>query len=129
MRIIVFTILCFIALLAIGSGLIMMIDTSGRLLDLSTDILINTPFTNFLLPGIALVLLIGCSAALALFFWLGRQDERAYNWSLISGVSLLIWLILQMTFVQWANWLNYLCLGGSILIILGALQLKNKSLT
>lgn len=129
MRVIVFTLVCFIALLAVGSGLIMIIDTSGKSLDLSTDILAYTPFTNFLLPGVAVVSFIGCSAALSLFFWLGHQDKRAYNWSLINGVTLLIWLIIQMMFVQWANWLNYLYLASSILVVLGSLQLKNKSLT
>lgn len=126
MRILIFILLGFVTLTAIGSGLMMIADPSGSALGLPLDLLETTPFANFLFPGILLASLVGGSALLALFFWMDRQHAKAYNWSLASGGILSVWILFQMLLVQWFHWLPLVFLVVGLGIVLGAVQLKKK---
>ncbi|MBL7745279.1 MAG: hypothetical protein JNN00_17525 [Chitinophagaceae bacterium] len=125
MRSLLFILVAFIGATATVSGLLMIAEPGGRILNLPLSLLDTTPFTDFLIPGILLTLLVGVINLLAVFFNLQRHPSR-YNWAMVGGIMITGWIIVQMILIQAAHWLHFIYLGIGILIILIAWQLKGK---
>lgn len=66
---------------------------------ISTDMLANSPFDTFLIPGLLLFIVIGMGQLVASAFILFRSRFEAYA-SLITSVALLIWLIVQVLMIR-----------------------------
>lgn len=77
-----------IALIAIAGGTMLLITPDGSSIDLSSSFLQGTPFGNYALPGLILIMVIEGSHALATFALL-RKTTGAYTFSLIAGLLLL----------------------------------------
>lgn len=125
MKTLLFILLAFVALTSLISGLIMMSDPEGAILNMPVSLLQGTPFRDFLIPGIILATVVGGVNLLAVAYNLNRHPSR-YNWALAGGLMITGWIVVQMLLIQMANWLHFLYLGIGILIILTAYQLKGK---
>jgi hypothetical protein len=125
MRLTLFILVSLVALTSTISGMMMINDPDGTLLQLSASLLENTPFENYLLPGILLTGTVGGTAIGAVYMLTTRSVNR-YNWSMVCGVVLIGWLIVQMIMIQAAHWLHFVFLAAGVLIILLAYQLKGK---
>jgi hypothetical protein len=125
MKTILFILICFVGLTATVSGLLMISKPNGDIMGLSLSLLEPTPFTNYLIPGIVLAILVGAVNLVAVFFNIQRNANR-YNWAIAGGVMISGWIIAQMILIQTAHWLHFLYLGIGVLIILLAYQLKGK---
>ena len=125
MKSFLFLLVTFIAITSTLSGLLMINNPGGEILNLPTTILNGTPFKNFLVPGILLTAIVGSVNLLAIFYSIQRQP-KLYDWSMAGGVVITGWIIVQMLLIQAVHWLNFLYLGIGILIILIAYQLKGK---
>lgn len=66
---------------------------------ISTDMLANSPFDTFLLPGLLLFIVIGMGQLVAAAFILFRSRFEAYS-SFITSGTLLIWLIVQVLMIR-----------------------------
>lgn len=110
-----FILLMFVALTSIVSGLLMISDPPGTLLNLPPDILRETPFKNFLIPGILLVG-VGLVNLFAGFCNAQRYRSR-YKWSVVAGLLISGWIIIQMIMINTIHWLHllYLLTGTGIL--------------
>jgi len=117
-----------IALSAIAGGTMLLITPDGSSIDLSSSFLQGTPFGNYALPGLILIMVIGGSHALATFALL-RKTAGAYTFSIIAGLLLLGWMGIQILLIGPLYWLQFFILGAGLLIILVSLQLKGKALT
>ena len=104
----------------------MISDPKGQAFNLPTRLLENSPFNDFIIPGILLTI-IGAINLFAVFFNMQRQFNR-YNWSMAGGVLVSGWIVLQMILVQDFYWLHFVLLLAGILIMLISLQLKGKAL-
>ncbi len=125
MKTFLFILLSFIAVTATLSGLYMISNPDGGVMDLSVSLLNETPFTNFLFPGILLTITVGAVNLVAVVYNIKRHPAR-YNLALAGGFITTGWIIAQMILIPAAHWLQYVYLGTGILIILSAYQLKGK---
>jgi hypothetical protein len=66
---------------------------------ISTDMLSNSPFKTFLIPGMLLFIVIGLGQLLAAAFMLFRSRYQAYV-SFGTGGVLLIWLLVQVLMIR-----------------------------
>lgn len=109
--------LCLAAgLSAIVGGTALTVRPDGSLLRMPLSLLDHTPFHDFFLPGLLLLLVIGLGN-----IWAGvahfRRSDYASLVSLFSGGALVIWMLVQMIMLRSFNWPEamYLILGIAIL--------------
>lgn len=117
-----FILIMFVALTSIVSGLLMISDPPGRLLNLSTDLLRNTEFKNFLIPGILLVT-VGCVNLFA-GFCIAQQYHSRYKWSIVGGLFISGWILVQIFMIDAFHPLQIFYLLIGIAIIYLAVQLE-----
>lgn len=82
--------------LAGGSGLTM--DPTGAAVGLDQEWLNGSPFADYLIPGIILLVVLGIGpliVAVGIF----RRLRWAWTASLLAGLALLIWIIVQVVIV------------------------------
>jgi hypothetical protein len=125
MKILLFILSALVAITAIVSGLLMISNPDGNIMSLQLSILKNSPFNNFLVPGIVLVLFVGGTNLLAIIYLFQNSPNR-YNWAIAGGVMICCWIVVQMILLNALSWLQFVYLGVGLLIILTAYQLKGK---
>jgi hypothetical protein len=125
MRSLLFFMVVFIALTSTLSGLLMISKPDGSILQLPLSLLQETPFKNFLVPGILLATIVGGVNLAAVFFNIQRHPGR-YNWAMAGGFMICAWIIVQVILINSIHWSHiiYFCTG--LLIILLAYHLKGK---
>lgn len=125
MKTLLFILVSFIAVTSTLSGLLMISNPDGGIMNLPLSLLDGTPFKDFLIPGILLTTIVGGVNLLAVFYNMQRHVNR-YNWAIAGGIMIGGWIIVQMILIYAAHWLHFLYLGIGILIILLGYQLKGK---
>lgn len=125
MKTLLFLLVCFTALSAVFSGLLMISNPDENVMKLSITLLQGTPFKDFLIPGIFLSVLVGGSNLLAAFYNIKRHANR-YNRAIAGGIILCGWIVAQIILLQTFHWLQFVYLGIGLLIVLIAYQLKGK---
>ncbi|MCX6247427.1 MAG: hypothetical protein NTW10_06815 [Bacteroidetes bacterium] len=117
----------FIALGAIVSGLFLIIAPDGSLMRMPLTMLKETPFTNFLIPGIILFTINGLGTLIS--GWLSfRQHKLAGFAGIFFGLGLIIWIFVQVSLIGGGSWLQYLyfVLGlAELLLGIGIREMKN----
>lgn len=125
MKSLLFFLVAFIAVTASVSGLLMISKPDGSILQLPASLLQDTPFTNFLVPGIILAGVVGGINLLAVFYNLQRHPAR-YNWAIAGGAAIIGWIVVQLLLINTFHPLQLLYLVAGGLAILIAWQLKGK---
>ncbi len=125
MKTLLFILVSFIAVTSTLSGLLMISNPDGGIMNLPLSLLDGTPFKDFLVPGILLTTIVGGVNLLAVFYNMQRHANR-YNWAIAGGIISSGWIVVQMILIHAAHLLHFLYLGIGILIILLAYQLKGK---
>lgn len=97
---------------ALFGGFSLMMTPDGSSLNLSLDILRDTPFTDYYVPGLLLFILIGLfhiAGALVT----GIQLRLAGSLAVFLGITLLFWIIIQVAMIGYASLLQplYFILG------------------
>lgn len=98
----------FLGLGAIGGGLVLIIDPSGEMIGMPLSMLERAPFSNFLLPGILLLVVFGLLPILVLYGLFKRPEwkfadklnpfkELHNSWalSLYIGFGQIIWIMVE----------------------------------
>jgi hypothetical protein len=125
MKTILFILIGFVALTASISGLLLMSNPDGAVLQLSLKLLEKTAFHDYFIPGIMLTILVG-STNLFTVWLLIRRDPTAYNWSLAAGIILCAWVIAQIIVLRAVHWMHFMYFVIGLMIALLAFQLKGK---
>jgi hypothetical protein len=116
----------FTALGAIPAGLGYLLDTSGKGMGVTTDLLTDSPLRSFLLPGLFLFFINGIANALGAYFSF-KQNRHAGYIALILGIILCLWIIIQVSWITLSSFLQPLFLVvGIIDIFLGWKILKHN---
>ena len=127
--------LAFLALSAIGGGGALIVSPSGKLLGgLPLSILEHSPFTNFLVPGIILFLIMGITPSIIIYALLKKPANKfaeyfnlfkdmywAWSFSIYVAFALIIWIQVETIFVQGVGWLQTFYMLYAIPIIIVAL--------
>ena len=102
----------FIGLGAVGGGLALVLDPSGAKLRMPIEILEKSPFSDFLIPGIILLVVNGLGSlvgAAASF----KRHRYAGGIAALLGLFLIAWIRIQVHWVGAFHWLHavYIILG------------------
>ena len=105
---------------AIAGGDCILRDPRGTFLKMSPRDLEGSPFSDFLIPGLFLVIVLGFGSALAaLLLW---RMPGQFSWFFAAGISiaLLVWLAVQVAMIGYRGFLQplYACWALSLLGLL-----------
>jgi hypothetical protein len=123
--------LFFVGIGALISGAMLFVAPDGHLMQLSTNDLAGTPFSNYLIPGIVLFIFIGIFPVFVGYSLLKRP---AWNWpgkinpakkmhwawtaSWAAGVIMLIWISVETILLGYISFLQPLIAVYGVVIIL-----------
>jgi predicted MFS family arabinose efflux permease len=115
----------FVSLTALAGGFMLIMDPKGGTLHISQYLRRMALFSDFLLPGILLLFVVGGINAVALIFQISRRGNRN-NWTLAGAVVLLVYILIQILIIGEWNWLQilYLFVGGFMVLL--TWQLRGK---
>lgn len=99
-----FIIQVLVAFGALVSGFLLVLYPSGKFLGMSVQLLSNSPFSNFLIPGIILVLINGVGQTFASILTF-RKLRYAGFVGAIFGLGLIIWIFTQVNIIGGGHWL------------------------
>lgn len=114
-----------VAISAIPSGLLMILQPDGSKLGMPIEILQESPFSDFLIPGVLLFAINGIAqgfASLCTF----KQYRFYRTLSFILGIALTIWIIFQVYFINPIHYLQIIYFMIGILQVILAINLLNK---
>jgi len=83
-----------------GGGIAMFMDPSGAAMGLPLDLLEGLPISNFILPGIFLVVVMGIfPLVIAWSLW----NHRSWGWLATIGQSIILILWISFQFLLWGD--------------------------
>lgn len=98
---------------AVSGGLVLVIDPSGGLIKMPMTILKNSPFNNFLIPGIILLVILGIIPLVVSYALITKCNWQAasrlnifsemhWSWaySLYIGFALIIWITVECFYIK-----------------------------
>ena len=124
--------LLFLSLGALFGGVVLVLDPSGEFLQMPKIILKNSPFNNFLIPGLILFTVLGVLPALVFYSLLKRPQWTwvnvlnvysdmywAWTFTLYVGFALIIWISIQTLIINSVHFVHtgYVLLGISIVCV------------
>ncbi len=124
-----YALLLFASVPAVITAVALLETTDGSNLDWTTEDLSDTPFDDFLVPAMLLLVAIGGSALLGAFALL-MPWRTANMLTFFAGALLTGWIIVQMTMIDF-TWLQplYLVVGMAIMVVsllMGGLNTKTR---
>ncbi|MEP7265024.1 MAG: hypothetical protein ABI772_11030 [Bacteroidota bacterium] len=140
-RNILIALLIFLGLGAIGGGGVLIISPNGKLIGMPLSMLKDSPFNNFLVPGIILFMLLGVAPLLLTFALLKKPKSKlaerinffndmhwSWSFSIYIGFILISWIQIQMVFLSAVSWLHtfYMFLAVVILFLALLPQIRNQ---
>jgi hypothetical protein len=135
--------LFLLSLLGLGAafgGGTLIISPSGKILGMPLSMLENSPFNNFLIPGIILFSILGLApvgVTLAMIkkpefkfaehFNFFRDMHWAWTYCIYIAFALIIWIQIEMTFLHAVHWSHTLYMFWALVIIFLALLPQVRS--
>ncbi len=96
----------FVAVGALVCGLLLIIDPSDVLLQMHPDILKDSPFHDFLAPGVILFLVNGVGQLFAGLLSIRRHRFAGYVGA-VFGIGLMTWIFVQVNMIGGRHILQY----------------------
>jgi hypothetical protein len=116
------SLLCILAVNAIGGGIAILRQPDGALFKMTPRNLAGSPFPDFFVPGLFLLVVLGFgSAATALLLW-KRPGRTARLLAAGIGATLLVWLGVQIAIIGYYGFVQLFCVVLAA-AILGSLRL------
>lgn len=115
----VLLILIGIGATVVGAGLV--IDPSGNRIGLPLDLLNNSPFEDYFIPGFALFVINGIGSLIGALLTLIHNRFAGFT-TMILGIAMIIWITAQVIWIGWESVLQPIFLGvGLVELALGFL--------
>ena len=132
--------LFFLGLGALFGGAVLIISPSGKLFGMPLTMLDNSPFSNFLIPGVILFCVIGVVPVVLVFALRKRLENNlaelfnvykdmywAWSYSIYIAFALIFWIQFEMSYLQSVHWSHTLYMIWAIAIIFVALLPQVRS--
>lgn len=105
----------FAGVSALFGGASLVARPDGSVFQMPLSVLAHSPFHDFFVPGLLLMLIIGVGNAWAAYLHYAR-DEFAGLWSFASGGALVVWMVVEMIMLRSLHGIQigYLLLGVAI---------------
>ena len=131
----------FLGLGAIGGGGVFIISPSGKWMGMPLSMLNNSPFNNFLIPGIILFSVLGLVPIMLIIALLKKPQSKlaerinffkdmhwSWSFSIYIAFILIFWIQIQMEFLSAVHWLHTFYMFFAVVIIFVALlpQVRNQ---
>ena len=117
--------LAFLGLGAIAGGISLITDPTGGNLGYPIGMLSESPFEDYYIPGLLLLIFIGILPVFVIFLVLFRTRHYP-KWIIIQGVVLIIWMLVEIYFSIFHWFLTPLYLLVALLLILVGRRLKKS---
>ena len=112
-------VLCMVAVGGLYAGWAMIINPSGKSIGLPVEILKDTPFADFFIPGVVLFAVNGLGQFIGSILAFLRKPPAGI-WGITLGIILIGWILFQVYWIGFYLILQSLCsFLGAIEIILG----------
>jgi hypothetical protein len=99
MKSLLFFLVGLTGIISLMGGLQMIHSPNGEVLNMSLIPLEQTPFKNFLIPGLFLAIVVGGVSFVALVLQIQLHPAR-FNWAIAAGILLSFWIIVQIFFFR-----------------------------
>jgi hypothetical protein len=105
-------------------GLALVIDPTGQNIQIPLDMLKHSPFSDYFIPGMILLVVLGMGSLAAGL--VVKKKVKGYPVIVaVMGVALTIWIIVEVLMIQSLHYLHVIFGGiGIALVILGGIQWK-----
>jgi hypothetical protein len=124
-RVIAITLLLLIGINAICAGLLFILSPDGALLGLSKSLLQYSPFQDYLIPGIVLLIVNGIFNIIVAFLTIGSKAH--YNLLIsIQGILLVGWIFVQIYMLHEFNNLHFIMLIIGIILMVSGMVINPK---
>jgi len=125
-RILAIILLAFIGLGAVYGGVMLISDPTGWKIGLHTGMLKYSPFSDFLIPGIILLIVLGMGSLVTCALVTLRSGRYAM-WIIFFGFAIAIWISVQMLMLRQVYFLQLLFgVIGLTIIVLGIFERKKE---
>lgn len=127
--------LAFLAIGAIAGGGGLVISPSGEALGMPVSMLAHSPFTDFLVPGIILLVVFGIFPCILIYALLRKPGSRiaeklnlfrdmhwSWTYTIYNSFALIVWIQAEMVFLGSVHWLHTFYMGYAVAIMLVALM-------
>ena len=128
-------VLGFLALGAIGGGIVLIISPAGELIGIPVSEFKNIPFKSYLIPGIILFTVLGVIPLLLIIALIKKPESKlaelfniyndmhwSWTFSIYIAFALIGWIHIEVIFLQGAvHWLQTFYMFYAVLIITIAL--------
>lgn len=124
---VLFALHIFVGIGAVGGGLVPIIDPQTPL-GMPVEVLKNSPFSNYLIPGIILFTIIGLGNIFSAIMFHFKTRLQGYISSIFSW-ALVIWIVVQCIMINAVAFLHVLFFGiGLVQAIIAMLMLFEEQL-
>lgn len=115
----------FVAFFSMVTGVIFLFNPAGPGSSLSPELLDDTPFKTFLIPGFLLSVVVGFTNLYAVYGAI-RNSKHAYQWSIIAGATIVVLITMQIILIDGVHRLDFILFGCGIFTVLIAYQRKGR---
>jgi hypothetical protein len=120
----------FLGINGVIGGILLMIKTDGSLLGMQSDWLSHSPFNNYFIPGVLLLLFLGIIPLMTFLglvktrnwrlpnlFNIYRKRNWAWSFSLYTGIIAISWITIQLILTQYF-WIQPVIIFNGLFIII-----------
>jgi len=120
----------FLGFGAIGGGGVLIVSPSGELMGMPLSIIQNSPFINFLIPGMILFTVLGIMPVILMYALIKKPKWQlpeflnvfndmywAWSYSVYTGFALIIWIQTEMIVMKTVHWSQSLYMGIALLLV------------
>jgi hypothetical protein len=111
---------------ALIAGCLFIVDPTGTTMGMSTTYLATSPFTNFLIPGLVLLVVNGVFNITAAIFVM-RKHKHHPRFIIFQGLLLSGWIVIQIMMVKDFNLLHVSMLTIGVILIIAGIYLNRKN--
>jgi len=129
----------FLGINGLIGGTLLVIKTDGSLLGMQPDLLINSPFTSYLVPGLLLAFFLGVLPLLTFIgiisksgwrvtnaFNIYRNKHWSWSFSIYTGITAISWITIQLVLTQYFWIQPIIIFTGLFIIIISLLPVVMK---